>query len=228
MTLCVIPARGGSKRIPRKNVKDFHGKPMIHWAIDAAKASGVFDNIIVSTDDDQIREFAESLDVSVPYKRPAELSDDYTNTTDVIAHACRWAKTAGLESDIVCCLYATAVFLRPLDLALAYKIITSEDWQYVFSAGEYSSSIFRAFEQTESGGAKMFFPKHFETRSQDLQKTFFDAGMFYMGTFNAWSNKLRIFDEHSFPLKLPSWRIQDIDTEEDWTKAEYMMSAMQR
>ncbi|MFT5211950.1 MAG: pseudaminic acid cytidylyltransferase [Flavobacterium sp.] len=222
MAICVIPARGGSKRIPRKNIKGFHGKPMIQWSIEAAKASNVFDNIIVSTDDDEIGQIAESLGALVPFKRPLDLSDDYTNTTDVIAHASNWSKNEGLDSAVVCCLYATAPFVQPSDLAEAYRIISTEDWQYVFSVGEYSSPILRSFEQEKSGGVKMFFPEYFETRSQDLPAAFFDAGMFYMATSNAWINNLRVFDEHSFPLKIPSWRIQDIDTPEDWERAEEM------
>tara|TARA_B100000787_G_C16195227_1_gene300305 strand:- start:1579 stop:2268 length:690 start_codon:yes stop_codon:yes gene_type:complete len=222
MAICVIPARGGSKRIPRKNIKEFHGKPMIQWSIEAAQASNIFTDIIISTDDDEIGEIAESLGALVPFKRPLELSDDYTNTTEVIAHASNWSRNQGLDAAVVCCLYATAPFVQPSDLAGAYRIITCEDWQYVFSVGEYSSPIFRSFEQNKSGGVKMFFPEHFETRSQDLPPAFFDAGMFYMATSNAWINNLRIFEKHSFPLKIPSWRIQDIDTPEDWERAEQM------
>lgn len=219
MTICVIPARGGSKRIPRKNIKDFNGKPMIQWSIEAADASNVFDNILVSTDDYEIAEIAKNLGVEVPFIRPKELSDDYTNTTDVIAHATKWAMSEGIDASIVCCLYATSPFVLPSDLEEANRIITSESWQYVFSASEFSSPIFRSFEQLESGGVKMFYPDHFETRSQDLPQAMFDAGMFYMARGEAWLKGLKIFDDHSFPLKIPSWRVQDIDTPEDWDRA---------
>jgi len=222
----VIPARGGSKRIPRKNVKEFYGKPMIQWAIEAAKESNIFDNIIVSTDDDEITQIAKSLDVMVPFKRPSELSDDYTNPTDVIAHACNWAKQAGLKTEIVCCLYATAPFVRTTDLVEAYRVLSTEDWQYVFSVCEYSTPFFRGFEQLKSGGVKMFFPQHYETRSQDLPEALYDAGMFYMARSNAWLNGLKIFDEHSFPLKIPSWRVQDIDTPADWEQAERLAKVL--
>jgi len=222
MTICVIPARGGSKRIPKKNIKLFHGKPMIQWSIEAARASNIFDTIIVSTDDDGIAELAESLGVLVPFKRPANLSDDYTNTTSVISHAAHWLIENKLDSPIICCLYATAPFVQPSDLIDAHQIIANENWEYVFSAGEYSSSIFRSFEQTKNGGSKMFFPENFDARSQDLPTALFDAGMFYMGTTNAWINNLRIFDERSFPFNIPSWRIQDIDTPNDWKMAEQM------
>ena len=183
MTICVIPARGGSKRIPRKNIKSFSGKPMIQWAIEAAQESNIFDHIIVSTDDEEIADISKDLGAMVPFKRSQALSDDFTNTTDVIADASQWAKRAGLDAEIVCCLYATA---------------------------------------PDTQGVKMFFPEHFESRSQDLPKALYDAGMFYMGRSDAWVQGLRIFDNHSFPLKIPSWRVQDIDTPEDWVRAEQM------
>ncbi len=185
MTICVIPARGESKRIPRKNIKDFNGKPMIQWSIEAADASNIFNNIFVSTDDDEIAEIAKSLGAEVPFIRPKELSDDYTNTTDVIAHATKWAMSESIDASIVCCLYATSPFVLPADLEEAHKIITSENWQYVFSASEFSSPIFRSFEQIENGGVKMFYPQHFETRSQDLPQALYDAGMFYMARAEA-------------------------------------------
>lgn len=222
MTICVIPARGGSKRLPRKNIKLFCGKPMIQWSIEAARKANIFDSVIVSTDDDEIKEIAESLNAVVPFKRSANLSDDYATTADVIAHATKWAEVAGLKSDIVCCLYATAPFVEPKDLIKAHNIILAEEWDFVFSAGEYSSPIFRSFTQLPCGGVEMFFPEYFDTRSQDLPTALFDAGMFYMGASNAWKKKLRIFDKRSFPLKVPAWRVQDIDTAEDWVHAELM------
>jgi|TARA_B100001971_G_C18116164_1_gene496922 N-acylneuraminate cytidylyltransferase len=225
MTICVIPARGESKRIPRKNIKDFNGKPMIQWSIEAADASNIFNNIFVSTDDDEIAEIAKSLGAEVPFIRPKELSDDYTNTTDVIAHATKWAMSESIDASIVCCLYATSPFVLPADLEEAHKIITSENWQYVFSASEFSSPIFRSFEQIENGGVKMFYPQHFETRSQDLPQALYDAGMFYMARAEAWLQGLKIFDDHSFPLRIPSWRVQDIDTPEDWDRAVLMAKA---
>jgi len=222
MTLCVIPARGGSKRIPGKNIKTFFGKPMIQWSIEAAQKSELFDHIIVSTDDEVIAEISRGLGVLVPFKRAEELSDDYATTTDVIADATRWAKCAGLDADIVCCLYATAPFVRVADLIEAYEVIRDSEWEYVFSVAEYSSPIFRAFGQTDTKGVEMFFPEYFESRSQDLPQALFDAGMFYMGRADAWIQGLRIFGNHSFPLRIPSWRVQDIDTPEDWERAEQM------
>lgn len=226
MSICVIPARGGSKRIPRKNIKLFHNKPMIAWSIEAAIKSGIFKKIIVSTDDPEIAEIAIANGAEVPFMRPSNISDDYTNTTDVISHACNWAKDEGLSIETVCCLYATAPFVRASDLKKAYEVLNSGDWQYVFSTGEYSSPIFRSFKKENEGGVKMFFPEHFETRSQDLPQALFDAGMFYMATSNAWIENLRIFDSHSYPIIIPSYRIQDIDTPQDWERAEILAKVL--
>jgi len=195
---------------------------MIQWAIEAAQESNIFDQIIVSTDDEAIANMSKDLGAFVPFKRSEELSNDFTNTTDVIADASLWAKEAGLDAEIVCCLYATAPFVRAADLIEAYRIICSGDWQYVFSVAEYSSPIFRSFEQTDTQGVKMFFPEYFESRSQDLPRALYDAGMFYMGRSDAWVQGLRIFENHSFPLIIPSWRVQDIDTPEDWVRSEKM------
>lgn len=226
MTICIIPARGGSKRIPRKNIKDFNGKPMIQWSIEAAVTSKIFKHIIVSTDDNEIADIAKSCGAEVPFMRPKELSDDYTNTTDVISHATKWAMSSGIDFSNVCCLYATSPFVLPSDLKEANKIISSGNWQYVFSASEFSSPIFRSFEQIKNGGVRMFYPENFEKRSQDLPKALFDAGMFYMAKSEAWLKGLKIFDEHSFPLLIPSWRVQDIDTNEDWERAVLMAKIM--
>ncbi len=226
MSICVIPARGGSKRIPRKNIKLFHNKPMIAWSIEAAIKSGIFKKIIVSTDDPEIAEIAIANGAEVPFMRPSNISDDYTNTIDVISHACNWAKDEGLSIETVCCLYATAPFVRASDLKKAYEVLNSGDWQYVFSTGEYSSPIFRSFKKENEGGVKMFFPEHFETRSQDLPQALFDAGMFYMATSNAWIENLRIFDNHSYPIIIPSYRIQDIDTPQDWERAEILAKVL--
>ena len=222
MTICVIPARGGSKRIPRKNIKSFCGKPMIQWSIEAAQKSGIFDEIIVSTDDDEIKYISEKLGAYVPFIRPSSLSDDYTTSVDVVAHATNWALDNNLEAEIVCCIYATAPFVRQSDLINAFKIINSENWSYVLSVGEYSSPILRSFKQGLTGGLEMYFPENFEKRSQDLEPALFDAGMFYMGTSEAWIQKLKIFGNHSYPYKIPHWRIQDIDTTDDWIRAEIL------
>ncbi|MBK1633382.1 pseudaminic acid cytidylyltransferase [Thiohalocapsa halophila] len=222
MNLCVIPARGGSKRIPRKNIRGFCGKPMIAWSIAAAQESGLFEHIIVSTDDEEIAAVAGAHGAEVPFCRPAELSDDYAGTTAVISNAVHWAIHAGWSADAVCCLYATAPFVEAADLRAGLERLQSGNWAFCFTATHFASPIFRSFQQTESGGLEMFFPEHFNKRSQDLPEALHDAGQFYWGRPEAWTQGLRIFDRHSTPLVLPRWRVQDIDTVDDWYRAEIL------
>jgi pseudaminic acid cytidylyltransferase len=218
--IAVIPARGGSKRIPRKNVKDFCGKPMIAWSIETARASNLFAHIIVSTNDAEISAVARAWGAEVPFVRPAELSDDNTGTTEVVAHATRWALNQGWAVSAVCCIYATAPFVEADDLMRGSVALESGDWLYAFSATEFAAPIFRAFQQLPGGGVRMFFPEHFSTRSQDLPVALHDAGQFYWGTTQAWLEKARIFSQSSLAVLMPRARSQDIDTADDWTFAE--------
>lgn len=144
MNVCVIPARGASKRIPRKNIKLFNGKPMIAWSIELAQKTKLFDKIIVSTDDDEIASVAKEFGAIVPFVRPAELSDDYSTTTAVMAHAVRWFLEAGFAIDTACCLYATAPFVAISDLTNSFDIMKSGRWSYVFSVGKFSAPIYRS------------------------------------------------------------------------------------
>ena len=226
MNLCVIPARGGSKRIPRKNIKEFCGKPMIAWSIEAAKASDCFDRIIVSTDAEEIAEVAKSYGAEVPFMRPAELADDYAGTTEVVRHSVESLATVDQEFSAVCCLYATAPFVQSSDIAEGLARLNNGDWAYCFTATTFSAPILRSFHQAKSGGLNMFFPEYFEKRSQDLPAALHDAAQFYWGTPKAWVQQLRIFDHHSTALILPRWRVQDIDTQEDWVHAELMARAL--
>lgn len=220
MKIAVIPARGGSKRIPRKNVKRFCGKPMLAWSIEAAKASGLFDHIIVSTDDAEIAEVAKQWGAEVPFMRPAALSDDHTGTTEVIAHATRWAVDQGWPVTVVCCIYATAPFVQADDLKRGLEALECGDWQYAIAVTDFVAPIFRAFQENIDGGIEMFFPEHFSTRSQDLPVALHDAGQFYWGYPSAWMKGKRIFDRHSVPVIIPRWRVQDIDNQDDWMRAE--------
>lgn len=226
MRVAVIPARGGSKRIPRKNIKEFGGKPMIAWSIRAAQASGLFDVIVVSTDDTEIAGIARQYGAQVPFMRPAELSNDYAGTTEVIAHATRWALDQGFEVEAVCCIYATAPFVQASDLKMGWSVLQSGDWSYAFTVTDFASPIFRSFKLTDEGGLEMFFPEYFETRSQDLPIALHDAGQFYWGRPAAWLENRRIFDPHSAPVMIPRWRVQDIDTQDDWKRAELMFNQL--
>ncbi|MEH6504179.1 MAG: pseudaminic acid cytidylyltransferase [Cycloclasticus sp.] len=227
MKIAVIPARGGSKRIPRKNIKLFHGKPMIAWSIEVAKASGLFDRIIVSTDDNEIAEVAKKWGAEVPFIRPEELSNDHAGTTPVIAHAIQWALDQGLDIKAVCCIYATAPFIQEEDLKRGWDALDSGAWDYAFTVTDFAAPIFRSFKQTAEGGIEMFFPEHFSTRSQDLPVALHDAGQFYWGRPHAWLEDKLIFDQYSKPILIPHWRVQDIDTEEDWLRAEMMYKSFQ-
>ena len=222
MKIAIIPARGGSKRIPHKNIKLFYGKPMLAWSIEIAKSSGLFDRIIVSTDDANIADVATQWGAEVPFIRPADLSNDHAETTPVIAHATQWALNQGLEIKAVCCIYATAPFIRAGDLKRGWDMLNESDWSYAFTVTDFPAPIFRSFKQATDGGVEMFFPEYFEARSQDLPVALHDAGQFYWGRPGAWLEGQCIFDVHSKPIVIPRWRVQDIDTQEDWERAEIL------
>lgn len=222
MKIAVIPARGGSKRIPRKNIKPFCGKPMIAWSIEAANSSGLFEHVIVSTDDAEIAEVARQWGAEVPFMRPEELANDHAGTTPVIAHATQWALDQGFAVAAVCCIYATAPFIQTDDLKRGWVALDSGDWDYAFTVTDFAAPIFRSFKQTAEGGIAMFFPEHFASRSQDLPVALHDAGQFYWGRPTAWLAGKRIFDRHSKPVIIPRWRVQDIDTPDDWKRAELL------
>jgi pseudaminic acid cytidylyltransferase len=222
MRIAVIPARGGSKRIHRKNVKEFLGKPVMGWSIKAARESGLFEHIIVSTDDDEIAEVAQRWGAEVPFMRPAALSNDFAGTIEVIAHATEWCKDKGWSMDAVCCIYATAPFVRQQDLQRGLASLESGPWDYAIAATEFAAPIFRSFQQLDNGGLEMFFPHHFMTRSQDLPRALHDAGQFYWGRPAAWLRGAKIFDRNTVPVFIPRWRVQDIDTADDWLRAELL------
>jgi N-acylneuraminate cytidylyltransferase len=225
--LCVIPARGGSKRIPRKNIRPFCGKPIIAWSIEAAWTSGCFDTIIVSTDDEEIAEVARIQGASVPFLRPADLSDDHTGTIPVVRHAIEWHIARGHRPEAVCCIYSTAPFVTADDLKRGLQTLRSTSAAYSFSVTSYASPIQRAMRLTPHGRVEMFAPEHFNTRSQDLGEAFHDAGQFYWGRTDAWLDEIPFFSPQSVPVMLPRHRVQDIDTLEDWTRAECMFKALQ-
>jgi len=226
MKLAVIPARGGSKRIPRKNIKFFCGKPIIEWSIDAALQSGCFDQVVVSTDDAEIAEVARQCGAQVPFIRPAALSDDYTGTTAVISHAIEWFSAKGQPPDQVCCLYATAPFVSGEDLRRGLKVLTESGADYAFSVASYAFPIQRAIRVTAAQRIEMFDPEYFNTRSQDLEEAYHDAGQFYWGRAFAWQKGNLIFSPASVPVLVPRYKVQDIDTHEDWATAEYLFRAL--
>ena len=222
MNLALIPARGGSKRIPRKNIRPFRGRPMIAWSIEAARAAGCFDHIFVSTDDQEIAAVARSHGAEVPFLRPAHLADDQATTQAVVLHALQWCEQQGLAPHAVCCLYATAPFVQPADLVAAGLLLEAAPiGSFVFTATSFPFPIQRAIHIDVVGRSAMFQPEHFNTRSQDLEEAFHDAGQFYWARPQAWATSLNLFDDGR-PLILPRWRVQDIDNQEDWTRAEFL------
>lgn len=227
MRLAIIPARGGSKRIPRKNIRPFCGKPMIAWSIEAALQSGCFDQVIVTTDDAEIAEIARVHGASVPFMRPTELSDDHTGTIPVIGHAIEWFQRQGDEPGQVCCIYATAPFVRAEDIQQGLRVLEQTGSDYAFSVTSYASPIQRAIRITPQGRVEMFHPEHFNTRSQDLEEAFHDAGQFYWGNARVWLAGKPIFSPDAAPVILSRHRVQDIDTPEDWERAEWMFKALQ-
>lgn len=226
MRLAVIPARGGSKRIPRKNIKPFAGKPMIAWSIEAALQSGCFDRVIVSTDDAEIAQVAQAHGAEVPFVRPPELSDDHTGTIPVIAHAIQWQNAHGEQASQVCCIYATAPFVQPHDLQRGLQVLQGTGADYAFSVTSYAFPIQRAIRITPEQRVQMFQPEHFNTRSQDLEEAWHDAGQFYWGRAEAWLAHKPLFSHDAAPVVLPRHRVQDIDTPEDWERAEWMFKAL--
>ncbi|MDX2372576.1 pseudaminic acid cytidylyltransferase [Psychrobacter sp. PP-21] len=227
MKIAVIPARGGSKRIPRKNIKEFCGKPMIAYSIEAALQSGCFDKVIVSTDDTEIAEVARRYGAEVPFIRPAELSDDYTGTIPVVRHVVEWCMQQGVDPQLVCCLYATAPFVTPKYLQQGLHQIIEQDADYAFTVTSYAFPIQRAIKISPQLGIEMFDLNNFNTRSQDLEEAWHDAGQFYWGKAEAWLSEKIIFGPESTPVILPRHRVQDIDTFEDWDRAEWLFKAMQ-
>lgn len=222
MKLAIIPARGGSKRIPRKNIKSFCGKPMIAWSIEAARLSGCFDRIIVSTDDTEIAEVARAHGAEVPFMRPPELSDDHTATIPVIAHAIDWIDSNVGMVDFACCIYATAPFVQAHALRRGFDLLQESGADYAFSVTSYPFPIQRAIRITADQRVEMFNPEHLNTRSQDLEEAFHDAGQFYWGRAAAWQAGKSLFSHDAAPVLLPRHRVQDIDTQEDWVRAEVM------
>jgi N-acylneuraminate cytidylyltransferase len=226
MRLAVIPARGGSKRIPRKNIKPFGGLPMIAWSIRAAIQSQCFDRIIVSTEDTEIAAVAKEHGAEVPFVRPANLSEDDTSTIPVIAHAIDWQGQHDQSPTQVCCLYATAPFVQAADLQRGLYVLQSTAADYAFSVTSYAFPIQRAIRITPDARVEMFQPEHFNTRSQDLPEAWHDAGQFYWGQTQAWLAGKPLFSKDSAPVPLSRYCVQDIDTPEDWEQAEWMFKAM--
>ncbi len=223
MNIAIIPARGGSKRIPRKNIKDFCGKPMIAWAIETARASEQFEHIIVTTDDAEISELAKTWEAEVPFVRPAALADDYTPTVPVVAHAIGACQALGWQVDQVCCIYPAVPFMQGADLVTALHMLETNDVGYVFPVAAFPSAIQRALRQLPNGLMEPFNRQYTSTRTQDLEPAYYDAGQFYWGRAQTWLEGKNVH-QYGMGLVIPGWRVVDIDNEEDWQRAELMVA----
>jgi len=224
--IAIIPARGGSKRIPRKNIKLFCNKPLIAYSIEVALQSGLFDEVIVSTDDEEIAKISQEYGAKIPFVRPKELSDDFVGTSAVIEHAINFLKNQAQKIDFICTIYATA-FLNEKYLIKAYEELKNSNAKNAFSCTRVSYPIWRTFKITSNGRCQMFWRENFSKRSQDLREAYHDAGQFYWTNLNIKSDEI-IFGKDSIPIILPQYLVQDIDTLEDWRKAEIMYEVIKR
>lgn len=221
--VAIIPARGGSKRIPRKNLKPFDGVPMIVRSIRTALDSGLFEQVVVSTDDAEIADVARANGAHVPFMRPAELADDFTGTAAVIVHALQQLPAF----DYACCVYATAPLLQACFLRQGLELLEQHpDKSFAFSVTDFGFPVQRALTLDGQGALTALYPEFRNTRSQDLPTAFQDAGQFYWGRSEAWLGGEVLYSPASLPVILPRYLVQDIDTAEDWKRAEYLYAAL--
>jgi pseudaminic acid cytidylyltransferase len=225
MKLAVIPARGGSKRIPRKNIRLFRGRPMIAHAIEAARDAGLFDHVVVSTDDEEIADTALAHGATVPFRRPPALADDQTTTVPVIGHAVQALRALGWAPEAVCCIYPCVPFLRGSDLRAAHALFTTSRAPFVYPVVGFHASPQRAMRRLPSGQMQFLQPQHELTRTQDLEPCFHDAGQFYWGTAEAWASNLRMHS-NGVGWAFEADRAVDIDTPEDWHRAELLAQVL--
>lgn len=228
MNIAVIPARGGSKRIPRKDIRPFRGKPIIAYSIEAAKASGLFERIIVSTDDPETAKVAEEWGCEVHFMRPAHLAGDHTVTAAVILRALQWVIDAELTSTHIFCLHATSPFMLSKDIQQALELMTTHEADHCFPLVHHSALILRALKRDDQGRVQMFHPENRDVRLQDLEPAYYDAGQFYWRLSDALLRNVPVFSERSIGLVIPQWRVCDIDTPEDWRRAELMHEVLER
>lgn len=225
MNIAIIPARGASKRIPRKNIKEFCGAPIIAYAINSAKESNLFDHIVVSTDDEEIARIAQTLGGEVPFLRPKELADDSTATAPVIANVIQSCHKLGWSFTNVCCIYPCVPLIQIQDIREAYNLICNKNTVFSFPVAEYQSPLQRALRLLEDGGVQPLYPQFDSIRTQDIGKSFYDAGQFYWGSAELWLANLNIH-RNGLGLVIPNWRAIDINSLEDWYRAELMYKIM--
>jgi N-acylneuraminate cytidylyltransferase len=214
-TLAIIPARGGSKRIPRKNIKLFLGKPIINYSIEVALQSNCFDEVMVSTDDNEIADVAKAAGAKVPFMRSKENSNDMAMTAPVLVEVVNKYKEIGKNFDIVCCIYPTAPFITPTKLQTAFKSLTNSGASCVLPVVRFSYPIQRSLKIINDR-ASMFWPENYDKRSQDLEPAYHDCGQFYFLTIDSLLKEKSLFPEFTLPMEIPETEVQDIDNETDW------------
>ena len=225
--LCIIPARGGSKRIPRKNIKLFCGKPIISYSIEAAIKSDLFDEVMVSTDDEEIAMIAKKYGANVPFMRSAKNANDFATTADVLIEVIEQYQQSGKAYSLVCCCYPTAPFITPKKLIEGYDLLKSRKADAVFPVAEYCYPIQRSLKLDSDKQVSMKWPEFLNTRSQDLEKSFHDAGQWYWMNVESLLNQKKIFSSNSYGLELNPLVVQDIDNESDWHIAELKYEFLQ-
>jgi len=226
MGVCIIPARGGSKRIPRKNIREFCGRPIIGWSIAAASRAHSINRIVVSTDDEEIAGIAQAEGAEVPFRRDEALADDHAGTVPVIADAVR--RLCLSDDTPVCCLYPTAPFVEPADLDAGLDLLRNNGADYVTSVTTFAYPVQRALRRFASGQVEMLDASLARTRSQDLEEAWHDAGQFYWASAKTWASEADLFASKAYGLPIPRHCVQDIDTQEDWARAELMMRVLQQ
>lgn len=224
VSFAIIPARGRSQRIKKKNIKKFYSKPILYWTIKALKKSKLFSKIVLTTDDIKIAKIASQLGVDHIISRPANLADNFTPTKPVIEHAIRVLKKK-FEIKYVCCIYPCNPFLNSLDLKKSFEILKKNKFFFVYPVVEYGHPIQRAFRLTKKNKL-IFLNKNYElTRTQDLVKFYHDSGQFYWGTVSNWLSKKKLHS-NGIGLQIPKWRVVDIDNQQDWKKAELLFKVL--
>lgn len=224
--LAIIPARGGSKRIPRKNIKDFLGKPIIAYSIESALESGLFDKVMVSTDDKEIAEIAVKYGAKVPFKRSKENSNDLATTLSVIKEVIsNYKNVLSQEFDNTCCIYPTAPFIKKEHLKQGFNLLTSKNYKSVFPVVPFSYPVWRGLERMNNGKTRMLWPENLQARSQDMKKVYHDAGQWYWINNNLINNSL--FSDNTATILLNELEVQDIDNLTDWRLAELKYEHLQ-
>jgi N-acylneuraminate cytidylyltransferase len=228
MRVAIIPARGGSKRVPRKNIRPFAGKPIIVWPIKAALSSGLFDQVVVSTEDAEIAEVARAAGAIVPFMRPANLSDDYADTKSVIRHAISELELDTQPEVQVCCIYPTSVFADAQLLEKGLEKLNMSNCKFVLSITSIDPNVYRSFTKATDDRITMLFPENYVKRTQDLPSLYCDAAQFYWATVSAWQSDSNIFGADSIGVYIDPSNVQDIDNESQWLTAEQIFKELSK